>query len=367
MKKIFTSFIAAMFLIVTSFSGAKAMNYEESYQAAQSYYQKKTTLQSSEEVIACEAIGVDSSRKQLAESVVVTDKASDVSKTIIALILHGDDPRNYQGVNYVEKLEKAIQENGAVYFENEVNGFGANNQVYNVYALYVLHSNQLTLATDYLASMIDENGAFGFAGGYADASVTGWTIEALSLVNKTKYQSTIEKAMTYLSTLQKEDASYDGYGYGADANTQASILMGLLTYDENGVKSTTYNKGENNPYTVLLTFQNSDGSFWSSFQGEGVEDYFPTVQGIQTIGYYYHGSVYKTAYQKYQKLLESKTEEPTSEKEVEKTPVYQKETKPVNKDKKKVVETADLSDVLGYLILLGLSIVGIRKGRKNFE
>ena len=133
------------------------------------------------------------------------------------------------------------------------------------------------------------------------------------------------------------------------------------------MKSTTYNKGENNPYTVLLTFQNSDGSFWSSFQGEGVEDYFPTVQGIQTIGYYYHGSVYKTAYQKYQKLLESKTEEPTSEKEVEKTPVYQKETKPVNKDKKKVVETADLSDVLGYLILLGLSIVGIRKGRKNFE
>lgn len=294
MKKIFTSLFVAVMMIVTNLSGTSALTKDESYQAAKDYYLKKTVLQGADEVIAYEALGLQSDDLKF-ENVVKTDYASDIAKTVIALTLHGDDPRNYEGVNYVEMLENCVHENGSV--DKEKDSTDANFQYICVNALYVVNSDKTQLVAEYLSGLANqETGAFGFAGGFDDVSVTGWVIETLSLVNKEKYQPVIEKAIEFIQSKQIENAGYDGYGFGADANTQASALMGLLTYDEAGVKGNTYSKGENNPFDVLLTFQNDNGSFWSTMN-PGVEEYYATVQGIQAIGYYHNGSVYKNAYE----------------------------------------------------------------------
>lgn len=363
MKKIFTSIIVVAMLLTTSLVNASAFTKDESYQAAKKYYETKKVLQGADEVITYESLGLESDDLAM-EYVVNTEYASTIAKTVIALTLHGDDPRNYEGVNYVEMLENCVHENGAV--DKEKDEAAANYQYICVNALYTVSSDKTQLAAEYLASLANvDNGAFGYAGGFDDVSVTGWVIEILSLVNKEKYQLIIEKAIEFIQSKQIENAGYDGYGFGVDPNTQACALMGLLTYDEAGVKGNTYNKGENNPYDFLLTFQNDDGSFWYSEPGEDNE--WATYQGNQVVGYYYNGSVYKKAYYTYQELI--KPVEIPEEKPVE-TPEQKPNVKPEEKpveDKKDVVNTADATELFGYTSLLLMSAFVFMKGRKEIE
>lgn len=202
MKKIFTCLLIMLMLVMGNIFPIAALTYDESYTLAKNYFQNLSAFQSVDEIIASESVGVETDQKVIPEELLATDTASNVAKTIIVLTLHGNDPRNYNGVNYVELLESAIQSDGAVHFENE-NGFGSNNQIFCVDALYIVGSDKQELAADYLASMIQDNGAFTYAGGYEDLAVTGWAIEALSLVNQEKYQSTIQQAMTYILSYQK--------------------------------------------------------------------------------------------------------------------------------------------------------------------
>lgn len=365
MKKIFTSFMVALLTVATCLNGVFALTAEESYQLAKDYYGKKTVLQGADDVITYESLGLQSDDLAM-EYVVNTDYASTIAKTIIALTLHGDDPRNYEGVNYVEMLENCVQENGAVDKVNE--NTDANYQYVCVNALYVIHSDKTQQAADYLASLVNqETGAFGYAGGFDDVSVTSWVIETLTLVNREKYQPVIEKAISYIQSKQTETGGYDGYGYGVDSTTQAGALIGLIVYDKEGLKGNKYNQGENNPYDVLLSYQNENGSFWYSELGE--ENYYSTVQGVQTVGYYFNGSVYENAYHSYQELIKpvEKPEQKPDEKPEE--PV-QKPEEPITKpseDKKDVVNTADSTDILSYTVLLMVSAFVMMKGRKEIE
>lgn len=379
MKKIFTCLLVMLLLVMGNIFPIAALTYDESYTLAKNYFQNLSAFQSVDEIIASESVGVETDQKVIPEELLATDTASNVAKTIIVLTLHGNDPRNYNGVNYVELLESAIQSDGAVHFENE-NGFGSNNQIFCVDALYIVGSDKQELAADYLASMIQDNGAFTYAGGYEDLAVTGWAIEALSLVNQEKYQPTIQQDMTYILSYQKEDAGFDMYGYGADANTQACVLAGLLTYDSAGVKAGTYNQNEHNPYDVLLSFQNSDGSFWYSFTGEGQYNLLATVQGVQTIGYYYNGSVYQKAHQAYLALgevteIEKEPEIPVEEdqvkedKETSSTEMQNdNQTKEESSSQKAdVVQTDDSSWLIGYSLLFIGSGILLLKGRQYLE
>ena len=364
MKKVLTSLWIVMTLIASQFTMTHAMSYEESYQTAKSYYQKKTVLQSTDEVFAYASLGLDVSSLPV-ENIVNTGYASDIAKTVIALILHKDDPRNYQGVNYVEMLEECVHDNGA--FDKKKDSPEANFQLYGVYALYVIKSDKLAIAADYLASLIDEQGAFGSSWG-PSLDVTAWVIEALSLVDTAKYQEVINQALAYIQSTQDETGGYADSYMGVNVNTQACVLMGLLAYDAAGVKGTTYNKGDNNPYDLLLKYQNSNGSFYYSELGE--ENYYATLQGVQAVGYYNHGSLYKSAQALYQEIISQPVKE-----EVKEEPVKKEENKPApQKDKTseakpqktKVVKTSDSSLLGAYLGMLLLSGWVVVKGRKYF-
>ena len=133
------------------------------------------------------------------DHLISTDYASEIAQSVIALSLHGDNPKNYNGVNYVEMLENCVQSNGA--FDKKNNSTYANFQVYGVFALYVVDSPKLSLAADYLTSLIDDNGAFGSSYG-PSLDITSWVIESLSLVDKDKYQPTIQRAIVYLQSMR---------------------------------------------------------------------------------------------------------------------------------------------------------------------
>ena len=79
MKKVLTSLWIVMTLIASQFTMTHAMSYEESYQTAKSYYQKKTVLQSTDEVFAYASLGLDVSSLPM-ENIVNTGYASDIAK-----------------------------------------------------------------------------------------------------------------------------------------------------------------------------------------------------------------------------------------------------------------------------------------------
>lgn len=370
MKKIVLSVMSALFVFMMSVHTNFALTADESYNLARQYWNSVTQLESADEVMTYASLGLDASQKKLGEYVVSDDYASSVAKTVIALTLHGDDPRNYNNVNYVDMLESYVHDNGA--FDKNNDSTFANYQVYGVYALYVVHSSKTELAADYLAQLASSTGAFGSA--YGESSdITGWVVEALTLVNQAKYQTTIDNAIAYLQAHQNSDAGYDD-GYGVNVNTQACVLMGLFTYNADGVKGNTYNQGNNNPYDVVLNYQNSDGSFWYNQAGE--DNYYATLQGAQVVGYYANGSVYKTAFNMYQTLLTGHDDEVVEEKpeikdedntEVKNTDeaIQPKEEKQEIVSQKKVVNTADESPILLLSSLMLISGYILIKGRKS--
>ncbi|WP_373155064.1 prenyltransferase/squalene oxidase repeat-containing protein [Clostridium sp. AUH-JLR23] len=376
MKKIFTSLLIMLMMVIGQIFPVSALSYDESLALAKNYYSQKTSLDQFGDLLAFESLGLDSKNLSI-EHMIATDYASEIAQTVIALTLHGDDPRNYQGINYVEMLENCVQSNGA--FDKQNNSTYANYQVYGVYALYIVNSTKLELAADYLASLIDQDGAFGSSYG-PSLDITGWVIESLTLVNQQKYQATIDSAMAYIQSLRDGQAGYKDSFSGVNANTQACVLAGLLTYDSEGVKAGKYNQNDCNPYDVLLSFQNNDGSFWSSYIGEGQCDSYATMQAVQTVGYYVNGSVYEKARQKYLALgevvqPETKPEESITDsqdkndEEVNKVETNEVKTETVKETSKKadVVQTDDISWLTGYgLLFLGSGIL-LLKGRKYFE
>jgi len=366
MKKIFTSLLVATMVLMSGFNQLNAMSYDESYNAAKKYYQKKEVLQGADQVIAYESLGLESDSLPI-EGVVSSDYASEIAKTVIALTLHGDDPRNYDGINYVQMLENCVHENGA--FDLEKDQTDANFQYIGVNALYIVNSPKTELAADYLASLSNENGAFCYGGGFEDVSVTAWAVETLSLVNQDKYKDVIDHAITYIQSKQVDNGGYDAYGYGVDPNTMACVLMGLLTYDQEGIKGTTYNKGEHNPYDVLLTYQNEDGSFWYNEAGEDNE--YATVQGIQAIGYYHLGSVYNDAKAEYQAIINAPIEDEKTDKPTQDEKEPNKEIKPTIKEEtqnhkdKEVVQTYDSHMIILPFSMMLLSGMILIKGRRH--
>ena len=354
MKKLFISLMAMMLIVSASFSNVFATSQNNGFVKAKAYMNTLEELTSIDQLIAYESLGLESDEFDI-EPFISTDYASSIAKSVIAIALHGDDPRQYNGVNYVEMLENCVQETGAVDKANP--STGANYQVYGVYALYAIHSDLTEKAADYLVTLATENGAFGF-GSYEDLSVTGWVIEALSLVNKTKYQSTIENAVAWIQSKQIESGEYVGGNWGADANNQASVLNGLLTYDAKGVKDGKYNKGGNNPYDALLKYQFENGSFaWHV--GDPKENPMATVQGIQAVGTYENGSAYQRAHETYARLLNPEVPEVQPEEK----PIVKPETKP-EMDKVEVVPTADTQMPLLYLGLCVISALGLWKGKE---
>lgn len=346
MKKILISMFLTVMVVLSGIVPTMALTYDESYNAAKSYYSQTKELYGLDEVLAYEALGLQS-ESLIVKELVKTDYASDIAKTIIGLVLHGDDPRDFEGVNYVEMLENCVQENGAVDKTNS--STYANFQFMCVNALYVVNSSKTELAADYLASLIDSEGAFGSSWG-SSLDITGWVVETLSLVNKTKYHTTIDKSIQHFKSVQEPSAGYKDSFMGVNASTQACVLMALLTYDQTGVKATTFNQGDNNPYDVLLTYQNDNGSFWYSAPGE--DNPFNTLQGTQTIGYYYNGSVYMKAKNEFKELTSKPEEVVPPKEEVKEEP------------KKEAVQTADEYMVYGYTLLLLISGFVLIKGKK---
>ena len=366
MKKIFTVLTSIALTFALSFSAAFAN--DDALIKSQNYL-KTITLDSPDAVIAYEATGMEADYKADAllnnfkETDYVTASYGDLAKSIIAISLLGENPKDFNKTNLVEILENRVQEDGTL--TNDVNG-GCGATIWTLMALETVNSPKVKAVADKLSTMAMDNGAYWYEykGPNADLDTTGWAMEALSVAGRSTYEAAISKAYTFVqSKLNSTDGSYD-IGWGGNADTQSCVLEGL------SVAGYTL---DTNAYNYLLSYQNEDGTFnalnYNTFQLE--PNAYASVEGARALGVINNGSFVLRARNDYTETTTPVVTEPetpttpTTPTEPTKpsttTPAVKPETTTTTEPKKetvKVVNTGDNTNVMAYVVA-AIAAVGV--------
>ena len=368
MKKIFTVLTSIALTFALSFSAAFAN--DDALIKSQNYL-KTITLDSPDAVIAYEATGMEADYKADAllnnfkETDYVTASYGDLAKSIIAISLLGENPKDFNKTNLVEILENRVQEDGTL--TNDVNG-GCGATIWTLMALETVNSPKVKVVADKLSTMAMDNGAYWYEykGPNADLDTTGWAMEALSVAGRSTYEAAISKAYTFVqSKLNSTDGSYD-IGWGGNADTQSCVLEGL---------STAGYTLDTNAYNYLLSYQNEDGTFnalnYSTSQLE--PNAYASVEGARALGVINNGSFVLRARNDYTETttpVVTEPETPTTPTEPTKpstpttpsttTPAVKPETTTTEPKKEtvKVVNTGDNTNVMAYVVA-AIAAVGV--------
>lgn len=368
MKKIFTVLTSIALTFALSFSAAFAN--DDAFLKSQNYL-KTIALDSPDAVIAYEATGMEADYK--ADALLnnfkgtdyVTASYGDLAKSIIAISLLGENPKDFNKTNLVEILENRVQEDGTL--TNDVNG-GCGATIWTLMALETVNSPKVKAVADKLSTMAMDNGAYWYEykGPNADLDTTGWAMEALSVAGRSTYEAAISKAYTFVqSKLNSTDGSYD-IGWGGNADTQSCVLEGL------SVAGYTL---DTNAYNYLLSYQNEDGTFnalnYNTFKLE--PNAYASVEGARALGVINNGSFVLNARNDYTETttpVVTEPETPTTPTEPTKpstpttpstpTPAVKPETTTTEPKKEtvKVVNTGDNTNVMAYVVA-AIAAVGV--------
>lgn len=359
MKKIFTVLTSIALTFALSFSAAFAN--DDAFLKSQNYL-KTIALDSPDAVIAYEATGMEADYKADAllnnfkETDYTTASYGDLAKSIIAISLLGENPKDFNKINLVEILENRVQEDGTL--TNDVNG-GCGATIWTLMALETVNSSKVKAVADKLSTMAMDNGAYWYEykGQNADLDTTGWAMEALSVAGRSTYDAAISKAYTFVqSKLKSTDGSYD-IGWGGNADTQSCVLEGL---------SVAGYPLDTNAYNYLLSYQNEDGTFnalnYNTFQLE--PNAYASVEGARALGVINNGSFVLMARRDYTNTTTPVVTEP----ETPTTPTTPSTTTPAvkpettttepKKETVKVVNTGDNTNVMAYVVA-AIAAVGV--------
>lgn len=359
MKRIFTVLTSIALTFALSFSAAFAN--DDAFLKSQNYL-KTIALDSPDAVIAYEATGMEADYKADAllnnfkETDYTTASYGDLAKSIIAISLLGENPKDFNKTNLVEILENRVQEDGTL--TNDVNG-GCGATIWTLMALETVNSSKVKAVADKLSTMAMDNGAYWYEykGQNADLDTTGWAMEALSVAGRSTYDAAISKAYTFVqSKLKSTDGSYD-IGWGGNADTQSCVLEGL---------SVAGYPLDTNAYNYLLSYQNEDGTFnalnYNTFQLE--PNAYASVEGARALGVINNGSFVLMARRDYTNTTTPVVTEP----ETPTTPTTPSTTTPAvkpettttepKKETVKVVNTGDNTNVMAYVVA-AIAAVGV--------
>ena len=358
MRRIFTVLTSIALTFALSFSAAFAS--DDAFLKSQNYL-KTITLDSPDAVIAYEAAGMEADYKADAllnnfkETDYTTASYGDLAKSIIAISLLGENPKDFNKTNLVEILENRVQEDGTL--TNDANG-GCGATIWTLMALETVNSPKVKTVADKLSTMAMDNGAYWYQynGQNADLDTTGWAMEALSVAGRSTYDAAISKAYTFVqSKLTATDGSYD-IGWGGNADTQSCVLEGL---------STAGYTLDTNAYNYLLSYQNEDGTFnalnYNTFQLE--PNAYASVEGARALGVINNGSFVLKARRDYTQTttpVVTEPETPTTPNTT--TPAVKPETTTTTTEPKKetvkVVNTGDNTNVMAYVVA-AIAAVGV--------
>jgi hypothetical protein len=158
--------------------------------------------------------------------------AAGLSRTVLAAVATGQDPRNFGGKNLVQALLVAQ--------DKDTNRFG--DSLYaHAYAMLALHNAGEPVpqsAIDLLKTQIADDGAWSLFGGptpgLADTNTTALAIQALVAVGE---RDAAYSAHAYLQRMQNADGGFpyqkpSSWGTDTDANSTAVVVQALYALGE---------------------------------------------------------------------------------------------------------------------------------------
>ena len=95
-------------------------------------------------------------------------------------------------------------------------------------------------------------------------------------------KTAVDKAVTFLSSAQKEDGTFDAYGSGSDANTAAMVVIALSALGIDPDNDERFIKGENSALDGLLSFALADNSAFGYTDNITANSY-ATEQGFRAL------------------------------------------------------------------------------------
>ena len=193
-------------------------------------------------------------------------KYTEYSRVALALTAIGADPADVGGYDLLKPLEDV----------GKVTGQGINGPVW---ALIVLEDKEV--CQKYVEMILSKqlaDGGWNLSGeGSADPDVTGMVLQALAKYQKQPaVKAATEKALSCLSRLQDEKGGFSSYGMdNSESIVQVIVALGELSISLDDAR---FVKSGNTLLDALLVYQNQDGSF--SHTGDGESNLMATEQGL---------------------------------------------------------------------------------------
>lgn len=184
--------------------------------------------------------------------------ATDVERTILAVIAGNRDPRNFDGKNLVEILKSKASGNQLG------SSSQTNDDIFGILAL--LASGESVTepvvkgAIQFLAHSQRSDGSFSWStSGAGDTNNTAAVIQALQLARHRGYTVPVnlDTAVNYLKTAQNSDGG-SGYqpGQASDGSSTAWVIHSIIALGE---QPESWVKDGKNPYDFLLSLRDEGG------------------------------------------------------------------------------------------------------------
>jgi len=194
---------------------------------------------------------VDYFKANLNESVVERMGTSDFARTILALIALNQNPYDFNGINFVEKLKERVKEDGQI-------GDYIYTTIWGILALKACGEN-VSKSVEWLKEHQNPDGGFAWAvGAESDFDDTASAIQALIAGGVSRDDPVIKKALNYLKRGQCEDGGMKYFGNSSsNADSDAWTIQALVSACVNPMEWKT----DQSVVEHLLSLQAGDGHF----------------------------------------------------------------------------------------------------------
>ena len=194
---------------------------------------------------------LDYFKANLNESVVERMGTSDFARTILALIALNQNPYNFNGINFVEKLKERVKEDGQI-------GDYIYTTIWGILALKACGEN-VSKSVEWLKEHQNPDGGFAWTvNAKSDFDDTASAIQALIAGGVSRDDPVIKKALNYLKKGQCEDGGMRYFGNSSsNADSDAWTIQALVSACVNP----TNWKTSKSVVEHLLSLQAEDGHF----------------------------------------------------------------------------------------------------------